>query len=157
MTRNLDGAQKTPGRLLPQHGTDGLLARCIGPVMADSRHDLQRLRPMTKDRAAQFKMRALAQRHVQRHAAQRPTHVEDVEIHASAVFDFDDIIPNRDCIFTRPLDPVAPRPFSRARNTLVWGKRGSVMCGLWGGGLGTGVQTCPLPSSWRTVVTISSV
>src|SRR3546814_12889987 len=83
MTRNLDGAQKTPCRLLPQHGTDGLLARCIGPVMADSRHDLQRLRPMTKDRAAQFKMRALAQRHVQRHAAQLPTPVEDVEIQQS--------------------------------------------------------------------------
>src|SRR3546814_14841841 len=96
MTRNLDGAQKTPCRLLPQHGTDGLLARCIGPVMADSRHDLQRLRPMTKDRAAQFKMCALAQRHVQRHAAQLPTHVEDVEIQSSAVFDFDDIITNRD-------------------------------------------------------------
>src|SRR3546814_18408363 len=87
MTRNLAGAQKTPGRLLPQHGTDGLLARCIGPVMADSRHDLQRLRPMTKDRAAQFKMSYLAQRPVQRHAAKLPTHVEDVEIQSRAVLD----------------------------------------------------------------------
>src|SRR3546814_21089725 len=67
---------------------------------------------MTKDRAAQFKMCALAQRHVQRHAAQLPTHVEDVEIQSSAVFYFDDIITNRDCIFSRRLDQVARRPFS---------------------------------------------